>query len=47
MKKDVILHDSFEVGVVLKGIESALEILGGILLLFISPATINNGSQIK
>ncbi len=35
------LHDSFEVGIILKGIDGAFEIAGGLLLLAVSPAQIN------
>jgi uncharacterized membrane protein len=31
----------FEVGIILKGIDGFLETIGGLLLLFVSPATIN------
>lgn len=36
-----ILHKSFEVGMLIKGINGALELIGGIMLLFISPARLN------
>jgi uncharacterized membrane protein len=36
------LHQSFLVTLVLKGVLSSLEILGGVLLLFVSPAMINH-----
>lgn len=42
MKKDAILHDSFEVGLLLKAIEAALETLGGVALFFVTPTMINN-----
>jgi uncharacterized membrane protein len=34
-------HKLFHVGIVLKGIDGVLEILGGILILMISPRTVN------
>jgi len=37
-----IINYSFDVGIVLKGINGALEIIGGTLLLLISPAKINS-----
>jgi uncharacterized membrane protein len=36
-----VLHDTFEVGIILKGIDGAFEIAGGLLLYLISPAQIN------
>jgi|SRR6185437_15227337 len=36
------LHDAFEIGVVLKGLDGIAEFVGGFLLLFISPGTIQN-----
>jgi len=35
------IHEFFEVGVLLKGLNGALEIVGGVLLYFVSPGTIN------
>ena len=37
-----ILHAGFEVALLLKGLHAAFEIVGGILLWFIKPETINN-----
>lgn len=34
------LHDLFEIGIILKGIDGTLELIGGVLLWFVSPATI-------
>lgn len=37
-----LLDRSFEVGIILKGLDGALESIGGILLLLVSPAQINH-----
>ena len=36
-----LLDQTFEVGIILKGLDGALEVIGGILLLVLSPATID------
>jgi uncharacterized membrane protein len=36
-----LLDRTFEVGILLKGLDGALELIGGALLLMVSPATIN------
>lgn len=36
-----LLDRAFAVGIVLKGLDGVLELVGGVLLLFVSPATIN------
>ncbi|HZD73549.1 MAG TPA: DUF2127 domain-containing protein [Actinomycetota bacterium] len=36
-----LLDRTFEVGIILKGIDGVLEVLGGLLLLLVSPATIS------
>ena len=36
-----LLDQTFEVGIILKGLDGALEVLGGLLLLVLSPATID------
>jgi uncharacterized membrane protein len=36
-----LLDQTFEVGIVLKGLDGVLEVLGGLLLLAVSPATID------
>jgi uncharacterized membrane protein len=36
-----LLDRTFEVGIVLKGLDGVLEVLGGLLLLLVSPAAIN------
>ena len=36
-----ILHKSFEVGILLKGVDGILEILGGFLLMFLNPDRLN------
>lgn len=40
-KQDNVLHKSFEVAILIKGIDAILEIIGGILLYFLSPARLN------
>ena len=53
LKKDIIevedpdsgndlIHKSFEVAILLKGIDGVLEIIGGLLLLFLSPIRLND-----
>jgi uncharacterized membrane protein len=37
-----LLDRTFEVSIVLKGLDGALELVGGLLLLVVSPATINH-----
>ncbi len=45
MKNDVIkksiVHVSFEIGLLLKGIHGLMEIIGGVLLLFLNPDRLN------
>ena len=41
LKKSKIIHDAFEAGVTIKLIDGILEIVGGIILIFISPASFN------
>jgi uncharacterized membrane protein len=36
-----LLGQTFEVGILLKGLDGLLEVLGGLLLLVVSPATID------
>jgi uncharacterized membrane protein len=36
-----LLDQAFEVGIILKGLDGALEVVGGLLLLVVSPATID------
>jgi uncharacterized membrane protein len=36
-----LLDQTFEVGIILKGLDGVLEVLGGLLLLVVSPATID------
>jgi uncharacterized membrane protein len=36
-----LLDQTFEVGIILKGLDGVLEVTGGLLLLVVSPATIN------
>jgi uncharacterized membrane protein len=39
--KSDIIHKSFELGILLKAIDSAFEIIGGALLIFLSPARLD------
>ncbi len=41
-KKGKIIDRAFDIGVILKGIDGFIEIIGGMLLFFISPAQINS-----
>jgi uncharacterized membrane protein len=41
LKYRKILHDAFEVGIFLKGVDGVLEITGGIMLYLVSPSQIN------
>jgi uncharacterized membrane protein len=41
-KSKDIIHISFELGLLIKGIDGLLEILGGFLLLFLSPGRLNS-----
>ena len=36
-----LLDQNFEVGIILKGLDGVLEVIGGLLLLIVSPATID------
>ena len=36
-----LLDRTFEISIILKGIDGALEVVGGLLLLFVTPATID------
>jgi uncharacterized membrane protein len=36
-----LLDQTFEIGILLKGVDGVLEVLGGVLLLVVSPATID------
>ena len=40
-QRERVLHRIFEVGIWIKGADGVLEIIGGVLLLLISPATLN------
>ena len=40
-KKNDVFHKSFEIVILLKGIDSILEIIGGILLVFLNPNRLN------
>ncbi|AGK97573.1 DUF2127 domain-containing protein [Clostridium pasteurianum] len=40
-KKNNILHKSFEIGILLKGIDSIFQMIGGILLVFLNPHRLN------
>lgn len=37
-----IVHKSFEIGILIKAIDGFLEIIGGILLVFLNPVRLNN-----
>lgn len=39
--KNNIVHKSFEIGILLKGIDGVLEVIGGILLKFLNPDRLN------
>src|SRR5207237_9683372 len=41
LKPTDLLDRTFEVGITLKGLDGVLEVVGGVLLLVVSPATIN------
>lgn len=40
-EKNKVVHKSFEIGILLKGIDGVLEIIGGILLVFLNPVRLN------
>ena len=42
MKKDTILHNSFEISIFLKAVEAIAEIFSGTVLFFVASSTINN-----
>jgi len=42
MKKDIILHETFEISLLLKGLNATLEVILGLLLLFLSPQFISS-----
>lgn len=42
MQRGRIVHVLFRIGVITKGIDGALEIIGGALLFFVSPAKVHN-----
>lgn len=42
LKEKKLIREAFDVGVILKGIDGILEVIGGILLFFIKPQTIDN-----
>lgn len=41
IQKNNIVHKSFEIGIILKGIDGVLEVIGGILLMFLNPLRLN------
>ncbi|MHB8513473.1 MAG: DUF2127 domain-containing protein [Actinomycetota bacterium] len=43
-KKD-LLDRTFEIGIILKGLDGVLETIGGLLLAFVSPSTINRVAE--
>ena len=40
--KNNVVHKSFEIGIFLKGIDGILEVIGGILLIFLNKVRLNN-----
>src|SRR5713101_994337 len=44
-KSGDLLDRAFAVGIILKGLDGVLEVVGGVLLLIVSPATIDNLSR--
>lgn len=40
-KQNKVIHTSFTVGLIIKGIDGLFEIIGGVLLLFLNPARMN------
>lgn len=40
-KTDEIMHKTFEIGILIKGIDGILQIIGGVLLIFVSPERLN------
>jgi uncharacterized membrane protein len=40
-KRTTVLHAGFEIGILLKGVHAALEIVGGLLLWFVSPESLS------
>lgn len=40
-----ILHRTFQIGIILKGLDGMLEAVGGLLLLAVSPATIDRAAR--
>jgi len=45
MNRKAILHDTFRVGITMKGFDGVLETIGGVLLWFISPASLGSTLQ--
>ena len=41
IQKNNIVHKSFEIGIILKGIDGVLEVIGGVLLIFLNPVRLN------
>lgn len=39
LNREAILHETFRIGIVLKGIDGAAEIIGAVLVWFLNPAT--------
>lgn len=42
LKREKLIHDAFDVGISIKGVDGVLEIIGGILFLFASPKRVSN-----
>jgi uncharacterized membrane protein len=41
-----LLHETFQAGITLKGIDGVLEVIGGILIWFVTPTSLNRIAQI-
>ncbi len=41
-----LIHRAFDIGILLKALNAVLEIMGGVLLLVVSPATVNNLARV-
>ena len=41
IRRATFIHDAFDIGIALKGIDGVLEVIGGFLLLFASPERVN------
>lgn len=41
LTKETLIHDFFEIGILLKGLDGALQIIGGFLLMFVNPTRLS------